>query len=66
MKNKYPFQIIDLRHQVDHISPQTIPLFENFNTDPAIVNASLFVILIGHSQIEMISDGKKVIEIKVI
>ena len=66
MKNKYPFQLIDLRHQVDHKIPKKNQLFEEFNTDPAKVNASVFVLLIGHRQTEMISHGKKSIEIKVI
>ena len=66
MKNKYPIQLIDIRHQVDHITPEKIQLFEEFNTDPANVNAGLFVILKRHRQIEMISDGNKIIEIKVL
>ena len=66
MKSKYPIQVIDLRHQVDHITPKENQLFEEFNTDPANVNARLFVISIRHRQIEMISDGKKTIEIKII
>ena len=28
MKNKYPIQVIDLRFQVDHVSPKKIQLFE--------------------------------------
>ena len=28
MKKKYPIQVIDLRHQIDHISPNKIQLFE--------------------------------------
>ena len=64
MKDKYPIQVIDLRFQVAHISPKEIQLFEEFNTDPANVNARLFVILTRHRQIEIISDGKKVIEVK--
>ena len=48
IKNKYPIQIIDLRFQVDHITPQKIQLFEEFNTDPANDNARLFVLLIRH------------------
>ena len=66
MKNKYPIQVIDLRHQVDLITPKKIQLFEDFNTDPANVKARLFVILIRHRQIEMISDGNKIIETEVI
>ena len=66
MKNKNSIQLIDLRHQVDHITPMKIQLFEEFNTDPANVNARKFVILTRHRQIEMISDGNKIIEIKVL
>ena len=66
MKNKYSFQVIDLRHQVDHESPKTIHLFEDFINDPANVNARLFVKLIRHRQIEMISDGNNITKIKII
>ena len=66
MKNKYPIQVIDLRSQVDHITPKKKQFFEAFKTDPANVNARLFVIIFRHRQIEMISDGNKIIEIKVI
>ena len=59
MKNKHPIQVVDLRFGVDHVSPKKIDLFEEFITDPAKVNAILFVILIRHRQFEMISDGKK-------
>ena len=63
MKNKYPIQVIDLRHQVDHFSPKKTQLFQKYQNDPA--NATMFVILIRHGLIEMISDGNKVTEIKV-
>ena len=66
IKNKYPIQVIELRHQVDHITLKKSQLFEEFNTDPANDNARLFAILIRHRQSEMISDGNKIIEIKVI
>ena len=66
MKSKYLIQIIELRHQVDHITPKKIQLYEEFDTDPAKVNGSSYVILIRHKQNEMISDGDKIIEIKVI
>ena len=66
MKNKYPIQVIDLRHQIDHISPKKIQLFEDYKNDPVYENKRLYVILIGHKQIETISDGNKFIEIKVI
>ena len=66
MKNKYPIQVIDLRHQTDHISPKKIQLFEEYKNDPVYANKRLNVILIRHKQIEMISDGNKFIDIKVI
>ena len=66
MKNKYPIQVIDIRHQIDHISPKKIQLFEEYKNDPVYDNKRLYVILIRHKQIEMISDGNKFIEVKVI
>ena len=64
MKYRYPIQITDLRFQVDHITPKKIQLFEEFSEDPA--NERLFIILVRHRQIEMISDGNKIIEVKII
>ena len=64
MKYLYPIQIIDLRHQIDHITPKKIQLFEELSEDPA--NERLFLIFIRHRQVEMISDGNKIIEVKVI
>ena len=64
MKNKYPIQVIDLRYQADHITPKRIQLFEEYRAAPT--NARLYVILIRRRQIELISDGKKFIEVKVI
>ena len=64
MKYLFPIQITDLRFQVDHITPKKIQLFQEFSEDPA--NERLFIILIRHRQIEMISDGNKIIEVKVI
>ena len=34
MKTKYPIEIIDLRHQPDHITPKKIQLFQEYGTDP--------------------------------
>ena len=34
MKTKYPIEIIDLRHQPDHITPENIQLFQKCGTDP--------------------------------
>ena len=63
MKRKYPIEIIDLRHQSDHITPKKIQLFHEYGTDPH--NARLFLILIRRREIELISDGNKFIEVKV-
>ena len=64
LKNKYPIQVIDLRFQADHITSKKIQLFEEYRVDPA--NARLFIILIRRREIEFISDGNKLIEVKVI
>ena len=64
MKYFYLIQITDLRHQVDHITPKKIQLFEEFGEDPNVER--LFLILIRHRKVEMISDGNKIIEVKVI
>ena len=64
MKTKYPFEIIDLRYQSDHITPKTIQIFHEYGTDPD--KARLFLILIRRREIELISDGYKLIEVKVI
>ena len=64
MKTKYPIEIIDLRHQTDHITPKKIQLFQEYGDNPD--NARLFLILIRRREIELISDGNKLIEVKVI
>ena len=64
MKTKYPIEIIDLRHQSEHITPKKIQLFHEYGTDPD--SARLFLILIRRREIELISDGNKLIEVKVI
>ena len=66
MKNKYTIQVIDLKHQVDHLTPKKIHLFEELNKDPSDVNARFFVILTRHRQSEMISYVNNFIKIKVI
>ena len=63
MKRKYPIEINDLRHQSDHITPKKIQLFQEYGRDPD--NARLFLILIRRREIELISDGNKLIEVKV-
>ena len=64
MKDKYPIQVIDSRFQADHITPKKIQLFEEYRADPA--NARLYVILIRRLEIELISNGNKLMEVKVI
>ena len=64
MKYFYPIQITDLRHQVDHLTPKKMQLFEEFSEDPA--NERLFIILVRHRQVEMTSDRNKMIEVEVI
>ena len=64
MKTKYPIEVIDLRHQADHITPKKIQLFMEYKDDPE--NARFYLILIRRREIELISDGNKLIEIKII
>ena len=64
MKNKYPMQVIDLRFQADHITPTKIQLFEEYRATPNSVR--LYVILIRRREKQLISDGNKLIEVKVI
>ena len=64
MKTKYPIEIIDLRHQPDHIKPKKIQLFQEYRADPD--KARLFLIIIREKEIGLISDGKKLIEVRVI
>ena len=61
-KSWYPIQIIDLRFQVDHISPKKIRLFEQYDDNPA--NTILYIVLIKHREIRMISDGNKNISVE--
>ena len=39
-KTKYPIEIIDLRHQHEHITPKKVQLFREYGTNPE--NASFF------------------------
>ena len=63
MKTKYPIEIIDLRHQSNHITPKKNQLLQEHSADPE--NANFYLLLIRRREIELISDGKKLIEIKV-
>ena len=64
MKRKYPIEIIDLGHQYEHITPKKIQIFHEYGTDPD--NGRLFLLLIRRKEIEIISNGNKLIEDKVI
>ncbi len=64
MKTKYLIEIIDLRHQADHITPKKFQLILEYGADPE--NARFFLILIRRREIELISDGNKLIELKII
>ena len=64
MKTKYPIEIIDLGHQLDYIPPKKIQLFQGYGADGD--NARLFLILILRREMELISDGNKLIEGKVV
>ena len=64
MKTKYPIEIMDLRHQLDHITPKKVQLFQEFNANPE--NARFYLILIRRREIELVSDGNKLIEIKIV
>ena len=64
VKTKYPIEIIDIRHQPDHITPKKIQLFQEYSADPE--NARFFKILFRRRKIELTSDGNKLIEVKVV
>ena len=64
MKNIYPIKVIDLRFQVDHINPKKIQLHQEYRD--ATANARLFMILIRHREIKMLSDGNKITEVTVL
>ena len=64
MKTKYSIRIIDSRHQSGHITPKKVQLFQQNGTD--LENGRLLLILIRRREIEIISGGNKLIEVKVI
>ena len=64
MKRKYPIEIIDFRNQLYHITLKKIQLFQEYGSDPD--NARLLVKLRRQREIVLISDGNKLIEVKVI
>ena len=64
MKTNYPIQIVDLRHQTDQMSPKKVQLFQEYSADPE--NAKFYIIVIRRREIELISDGNELIEVKFI
>ena len=64
IKDYYPIQRKELRFQVDHISPKKIRLFEEYEPNPT--ETVLYIILIKHREIKMISDGYKFISVEVV
>ena len=53
MRNKYSIQLIDLRFQVDHITPKKFQCFEEYRDEPARNpnKARLFVLLVRRKEI---------------
>ena len=64
MKTKYSIGTTDLRHQTDHITPKEIQLLHEYGTD--LDNARLVLIIIRRREFDIIRDGNKLIEVKVI
>ena len=65
MKTKYFIEITGLRHEPDPIkAKKTIQAFLEYGNNPD--NARLFLILIRRREIEIISDGNKLIEVRVL
>ena len=64
MERNFSIGTPDLRHQLDHIAPKKIQLFQEYGTDPD--RARLLIILVIRREIELIRDGNKLIEGKVI
>ena len=61
MKTKYPIEIIDLKHQSDHITHKKSQLIQEYSADPE--NAKFYLIIIRRREIKLISDGNKLIEV---
>ena len=57
MKTYYPIEIVDLRFPVDHITAKKTRFFEEY--DDNLINTNLYVILVKHRKIKLISDGIK-------
>ena len=64
MRTKQSIGIIGSRHQPDHITPKRIQQFQEYGTDSD--NARLFLISVRRREIELISDGNELFEVKVL
>ena len=64
MKTKYSIAITDLGHQHNHITSKRIQLFQEYGADA--FKAQIFSILIKRREIELISGGSKLFEVKII
>ena len=58
MKTFYPIQVIDLKFEIEYITPKKIRLFEEYENSPE--NTNLYVILIKHKEIRMVSNRNKI------
>ena len=64
MKTFYHNQVIDLRFQIDYITPKKNRFFEEYENAPE--NTKLYEILIKHREIKMISEGNKITGLELI
>ena len=68
MKKFSPYQVIDLKFQIDHINPIKNQLLEEYRGKPTSFhrNARLFAIPMKHRVLKLISDGNRITEFKII
>ena len=64
LKTKNSIELIDLRHQPDHITRKKNQQFQEYGTDPD--NAILSLLRFTRREIELLGDGNKLLEVKVI
>ena len=64
MKTFYPIQVIDLRFQIDYVTPKKNRLVEEYENAPE--NTNFYVILLKHREINIVSDGNKITGIELI
>ena len=63
MKTKYSIGFIDLRHELDHKTPEKVQLFQEYRKD--FDKARLFLMTTTRGEIELIFGGNKLMEAKV-